>query len=400
MTEHVVRQARIVAAREPSLVTVALANGSTVAGRRWLGVPCTLQRGDDLGARLEHAFGEGARRAHVTTVVGGDCPTVIASDLLDARAHAGRTGAAIIPARDGGFCALALRRDVAEGAPGLFGSIAWGANTVCSQTVERLRTRCPEIVVMPARQDIDVPDDLAVWDGILRDWYRPPDTLGVVLPVLNDAGLLAELLPKLGEPGVTVVVADGGSTDSSVAVARAAGVKVVQGARGRGAQMNAAADMLDTDALLFLHADTHPPAQFARLVLEALADPSVSVGAFEFATDLASPMMRLIEFGTRLRGSMLGMPYGDQGLFCRTVLFEALGGFPEVPVMEDYEFVRAAGKAGRVRVLPERATTSARRWREQGPLRWTALNAATVVGYKLGASHEELAAWRRAHSKR
>lgn len=400
MTEHVVRQARILRAREDSVAIVAVTEGSVSAGRRWLGVPCVAQGEGGLGARLARVFEAGARRARVTTVVGGDCVTVNANDLRVAQQHAERHLATIVPAEDGGFCALALHESVASDARGLLEGIDWGSATVCEQTVARLRQRCPDLVVMDARADVDVPEDLPIWERIRRAWYEPPQTVAVVVPVLDDAEELATLLPTLAAHSVEVVIADGGSGDDTVAVARAAGAAVIASPRGRGVQMNAAAPATQADALLFVHSDTRPPEGFAQLVLDALADASVSIGAFNFSTDSASPGMRVIERGVRLRGSVFGMPYGDQGLFCRRAVFEALGGFPAFPVMEDYEYVRRARRIGRVAVLPQRAVTSARRWHEQGVWRWSALNLATVARYHLGATPDDLARWRVAHSKR
>jgi hypothetical protein len=400
MTEHVVRQALVVRATGGARVEARIADGATAPARRWLGVPCTTQGKGDLGERLERALVAGARRSAVALVVGGDCPTVTAADLRATAAAAKEAGAAIIPAADGGFCALALRADLARSARGLLGGVAWGTERAGAQTLERVHAVCPTVVAMPTRADIDLPKDLPLWRAVRRAWYEPPVSLAVVVPVLDEATALPALIERLAAEGARVVVADGGSTDGCGEVARAAGATVVIGPTGRGAQLNAGAAAATADALLFLHADTRPPDGFARLVLDALADPETSLGAFRFSVDSDAPFMRLVETGTRLRGALLGMPYGDQGLFCRRVLFEALGGFAPYPVMEDYELVRRARRVGRIRVLPQAAPTSDRRWREQGVWRWTALNLATIARYHLGTSPDELAEWRRAHSKR
>lgn len=400
MTVHVVRQARVLGVTEGATVEARVAGGEGRDVRSWLGVRCVPQGEGDLGDRLERAFVSGARRAGTVVVVGGDCPTVSAADLRAAVRAAADRGAAIVPALDGGFCALALRDGVALRAEGLLRGIEWGTERVCEQTVERVRAVCPGMRSMSPRADIDLPEDLPAWYEVRRAWYGPPTSVAVIVPVLNEAASLPGLIGRLTAEGAQAVVADGGSSDGSVEAARRAGARVVEGPPGRGAQFDTGAAAADADALLFLHADTCPPAGFARLVLEALADPETALGAFRFSAGSATRSLRAIEAGTRLRGALLGMPYGDQGLFCRRVVFEALGGFPAFPVMEDYEFVRRARRVGRVRVLPEPAVTSDRRWRRQGVWRWTALNVATVVRYHLGTPPDELARWREAHSKR
>jgi len=403
MTAHVVRQARFLAATDGVTVEVRIADGSCTEARRWLGAACAPQGDGDLGDRLERALVGGSARARVALVVGGDCPAVSAADLRICVRAAEEHGAAIIPATDGGFCALALAADVARDAAGLLHGCEWGGERVCAQALKRVRERCPDVAVLPARDDVDRSEDLPAWERVRRAWYEPPELLAVVIPVLNEARSLPPLIASLLAEDARVIVADGGSTDGSAEAACNAGATVIEAARGRAAQQNAgaaAAADAGADALLFLHADTSPPAGFARLTLSALADPGVVLGAYGFSLGATTPALRVIEANTRLRVSLGGIPYGDQGLFCRRVAFEALGGFPELPVMEDYEFVRRARRAGEVRVLPERARTSDRRWREQGVWRWSALNMATVARYRMGTSAEELAAWRAAHSKR
>jgi uncharacterized protein len=405
MTEHVVRQARIVAATDRCTVATRITGGTPRHARRWLGVPSKGQGGGDLGARIERALAEGADRADVAAVVGADCPAVDAADMRAAMHAAAGCGAAFVPATDGGYCMLAIRRDLRERLAGLFESCAWGSEAVLDQSLECLRGIGVSPAVLEPRPDIDVPEDLAQWERVRRSWYEPPRTLAVVIAALNDADHLERLLRALSEtaPEVRVFIADGGSTDGTAAVGRQAGHEVVEGHHGRGAQFNAGAAeaaKAGADALLFLHADCSPPSGLDTAVLAATSDPGVALGAFTFSTGGETPTMRLIERNTNRRARLLGMPYGDQGLFCRSVMWRALGGFPDFPVMEDYEFVRRAGRAGRVVIRPELLITSDRAWRAVGPWRWTRINMGTVARYQLGATPEELAAWRRSQSKR
>ncbi|MDO8915540.1 MAG: TIGR04283 family arsenosugar biosynthesis glycosyltransferase [Coriobacteriia bacterium] len=396
MSEHVARQLRILQAVDRWSPEVRVTGGSAAAARRWLGLPATIQGEGDLGARQACALADGLSRADVAMVVGGDCPTVDAADMREAATAAAASGAALIPATDGGYCLLAVRADLRDRVPHLLGAgIGWGGPDVLAQTRERFAEAGIEAAVLDPRSDIDEPGDLPAWEAVRAAWYDAPKAVSVVVPVLDDAERLARLLPALDAGRLEVVVSDGGSSDRTLDVARAAGALVVDAPRGRGSQLDAGARAASRDALLFLHADTIPPRGCDTLVTGALADPSLTVGAFRFSLDAVTPALRIIEGGTRLRGSLLRFPYGDQGLFCRAVVWRALGGFGSAPVMEDYEFVRRARRVGRVRVLETDAVTSDRAWREHGAWRWTALNVGTVIRYRLGWSPARLAEWRR-----
>jgi GT2 family glycosyltransferase len=159
--------------------------------------------------------------------------------------------------------------------------------------------------------------------------------------------------------------------------------------------LNAGAAAASGDALLFLHADTTLPKGFADTVLGTLADPEVTLGAFAFSTDLRTATMRLFERGTNWRASRLGMPYGDQALFMRAPTFRALGGFPDLPLMEDYELALRARRSGAVRVAADAVVTSARAWREAGVWRSMLGNRLSVAAYRLGVAPEAIAGWRR-----
>lgn len=400
MGRHVARQLRILAATDGVAVEARITGGTPIEARHWLRLPAYPQGEGDLGVRQAAALRSGLGKAPVAAVIGGDCPTVTVPLMREVLAAAVSHGVAFMSAEDGGYCVLAVS-SAARGALDVLDSeIDWGTSGVLAVCLDRFTRRGFAPALLGPCRDIDEPGDLLAWHAVHRAWHEVPQSLAVVVPVLDEAGALPSILAPLLSSGVRVIVADGGSIDGSADVARAAGATVIECARGRASQMNAGARAADTDALLFLHADTAPPQRFAALVLSALADPELLLGSFRFSLGATSPVLGVVEAGTRLRGSLLHLPYGDQGLFLRRVAFEALGGFPDLPLMEDYELVRRARRAGSVRVLRETAVTSDRRWRERGALRWTALNLATVARYHLGTSPEELAAWRARHSKR
>jgi rSAM/selenodomain-associated transferase 2 len=196
-------------------------------------------------------------------------------------------------------------------------------------------------------------------------------SLSIVVPTLREAPQMAALAVHLREvaPGAEVLVVDAGSDDGTLAAAKEAGLRVVTCAPGRAEQMNRGAAETSGDALLFLHADTVLPFQAGALVSQALATPGVALGAFGFRFDQRGLAYRFVEFGARLRNRLLAQPYGDQGLFLSRATFEALGGFADMPIMEDLDLVLRARRRGRVLVLSEEAVTSSRRYEERGVIR-------------------------------
>jgi GT2 family glycosyltransferase len=143
--------------------------------------------------------------------------------------------------------------------------------------------------------------------------------------------------------------------------------------------------------LLFLHADTLLPEGYVTAVTEALNSPGVCAGAFGFHVEETFGGKSLLEWSTNFRSRRLQLPYGDQGLFIRRSLFEYLGGFADLPVMEDYEFIRRLRRIGRIVTLPISATTSGRRWRRLGVFRTTLVNTLMIAGYHAGVSPKRLA---------
>jgi rSAM/selenodomain-associated transferase 2 len=158
--------------------------------------------------------------------------------------------------------------------------------------------------------------------------------------------------------------------------------------------MNAGAARATGDVLLFLHADTRVPPNYVGHIAQTLSRPGVVAGAFTFRTDGGGPTMRFIEWQVARRCRLWQLPYGDQGLFMRADVFRAAGGFPVMPVMEDYELVRRLRSAGTITTCHAEAHTSARTWRRRGVWRTTLMHAAIVAAYRLGVSPATLVKWR------
>ncbi len=217
-------------------------------------------------------------------------------------------------------------------------------------------------------------------------------SLSVIIPCLNEEQNLTELLPKLhGNGNVEVIVVDGGSSDRSCDIVGENGCIILQSPRGRGLQMNLGAEKAKSGMLLFLHADTHLPGDFVYLIEKTLQRDGVAGGAFSLATDSSSLVMKFICVGANLRSKLFGLPYGDQAIFVTRKQFEAIGGFQEMAIMEDYVFMQNLRRYGKIVVLPDKATTSARRWKKLGVFKTTIINQLVVSGYKLGVSPERLA---------
>ena len=194
--------------------------------------------------------------------------------------------------------------------------------------------------------------------------------LSVVIPTLNAAAALPATLAALAEAGDwvgEVIVSDGGSADGTAATARAAGCRIVESARGRGAQLCNGAAAARGDWLLFLHADTRLEAGWAAAVRRFCAAPGNAGRAAYFRFALADPAAaaRRLEAIVDWRCRSFGLPYGDQGLLIRAATYRALGGFASLPLMEDVDFVRRLGRE-RLVALPVRAVTSAARYQRGG----------------------------------
>jgi rSAM/selenodomain-associated transferase 2 len=215
--------------------------------------------------------------------------------------------------------------------------------------------------------------------------------LSVIIPVYRDAGALARTLAGTDFSGAELIVSSV-SGDDSVAPVRLAHAQAlwIEAPRGRATQMNAGAAVARGEWLVFLHADTCLPRGWKRAIELAGRDSRVNAGCFRFALDSASTKARILEIGVRARVALLGLPYGDQALFVRRDAFVALGGYADLPIMEDVDLVRRLRRKGRLYRSPLAATTSARRWERDGWLRRTARHLTLILLYFCGVSPARL----------
>lgn len=224
-------------------------------------------------------------------------------------------------------------------------------------------------------------------------------TISVVIPTLNEHAALTHTVMHTGALDFDeLIVVDGGSTDGTLQLAEAScasitNARVITVARGRACQMNAGAKVSRGDILLFLHADTLLPAGAKRIIGETLADSTVVGGRFDVRFDSASRWGRMISSLMNRRSRLTGISTGDQAIFVRRKTFEQLGGFADIPLMEDIEFSMRLKRAGRIAALKDTVTTSFRRWETQGPFRTIVLMWTLRFMYWIGISPVRLSLW-------
>jgi rSAM/selenodomain-associated transferase 2 len=239
--------------------------------------------------------------------------------------------------------------------------------------------------------------------------------LTVVIPMFNEGkraySTLIRLLARADNPkSLEVIVVDGGSEDNTLARLHegidevfslyGVTVRVLFSSGGRGSCIQAGAQEAHGDSILMLHADTLVPQHFDTRIADALVkNPNISVGAFQFGfrlvfgTKFQRACMNLVRIGANLRSKYLGLPYGDQALFCSREMYDQIGGINALPLMEDFDFVRRAKKHGDVHIVNTEAVTSVRRWSDKGIVRVLLWNQIIVIAYALGVPADTLFRW-------
>lgn len=215
--------------------------------------------------------------------------------------------------------------------------------------------------------------------------------VSIVVPVLNEATGVRACLGRLRRdfPDCELVVVDGGSGDGTAELA-ASLARVVSSASGRGRQMNAGAAATRGDILWFVHADCTVPATALPALLSAMADPDVVGGGPTLRFDQRSTGLDWLAYTSNQRARRLGWIFGDQAMFVRRSVFDSVGGFPEIPLMEDLELSRRLRRQGRLVVLPVACTASARRLVQHGPWRMTLLMQVLKAQYLAGVDPERI----------
>ena len=374
---------------------------------RSAGIRSAWQQGEgDLGIRLENAVRRSlAGGTPAAIVIGTDSPGLPAELLDAARAALEDADAVLGRSADGGFYLMGLR----SCPEGLLAGLPWSSDETFERTRERLLERGLRLEVLPTWFDVDQPEDLPpLRSRLTRGDLAAPATaralsrllpgeprISIVVPALNEERRIEAALRALSDAGDwhEVIVVDGGSDDRTPELARAApGVRALVSPRGRARQMNCGARAATGEVLLFLHSDVALPADARARIAAALADPAVVAGAFRtwtVADERVSWLAPLLHLGD-LRSRYSGLPYGDQALFVRAGTFRQVGGFPDLPLMEDLELSRRLRRVGRIRIVPARVRVSGRRFLAR-PLYYFLLVNLMPLFYALGVPATRLA---------
>ena len=220
--------------------------------------------------------------------------------------------------------------------------------------------------------------------------------ISVIIPTINEIDNIEKPLKSLRSGDAwEVIVADGGSNDGTVTLAKSLGAVVVKSSPPKSRQMNQGAARATGDVLLFLHADTRLPDKFDEHILGCLRRPGVAAGAFKLRIESHISALRIIEHLANWRSRRLKTPYGDQAIFISSRLFHQIGGFPCIPIMEDFELVRRLRKMGAIVTLPVSVSTSARRWKNFGILKTTLINQMIIAAHFIGIPSDLIAKWYR-----
>jgi rSAM/selenodomain-associated transferase 2 len=223
---------------------------------------------------------------------------------------------------------------------------------------------------------------------------RAEDRISVIVPVLDEARIIAaalDALRELRDAGHEIIVVDGGSRDGTAERAADLGASVVRAPRGRASQMNAGSREASGGVLLFLHADTRLPAGAAGLVAAGLGRTGRAWGRFDVRISARSPALAVVALMMNLRSRLTGIATGDQAIFVRRAAFEAAGGFPDIALMEDIALSARLRRVSRPLCVRARVTTSGRRWEKHGVGRTILLMWWLRLRFFLGASPEALA---------
>ncbi len=397
MTEHILSQMMGFATADDLTIEIRYDGGNEDLMRGWLGskFEYASQGAGDLGERMQGAFEDAFKSgADAVVIIGTDIPDLKAVDITKAFTALKQKKMVLGPAKDGGYYLIGLQKNAfLQAADALFAGIKWGEHDVLKKSLNRSNRLGLDVSLLEEMEDVDRPEDMVVWERsqILGHRDVAPHGISVIIPALNEAHHIADTLKTVGlEKNREVIVVDGGSKDHTVSIAKNLGAKIIRGSPPRSRQMNQGAGAASGDVLLFLHADTRLSENFDRHVLDALAQPGVVAGAFELRINSPNPSLRLIERMANWRSRYFQMPYGDQAIFMFSNVFRQMGGFPNIPIMEDFELIRRLQKKGDVKTLPVPVMTSPRRWINHGILKTTLINQLVILSYFMGASTDTL----------
>ena len=219
-------------------------------------------------------------------------------------------------------------------------------------------------------------------------------SISVIIPTLNESENIERVLGHLQKIDNTLelIVVDGGSTDETVTRAKKY-AKVVQSIRGRGAQMNAGGKSAKGDILWFIHADCFPHQDSVNAIVNTLSIDKIVGGAFEYNLDGKGFLYRWSEINSNFKNRVFKLCCGDMGIFVKKDVFEQMEGYKKIPIMEDMDFCKRLKKMGDIVILPQRISTSTRRWEDEGKIKNLIRNWLLQIGWTFGINPKILARW-------
>jgi uncharacterized protein len=349
----------------------------------WQFVP---QAGCDLGERMAHAFryaeGRGYRHA---VLIGTDIADLKLLDLEEAFQALEEGQAVLGPAADGGYYLIGWNRPC----DAVFQAQTWGSDKVYENTRDTFCQMGFTVKALKQRTDVDRSEDLSRLE--LRDLVR--HRVSVVVPTLQPVNDLQPLLTALAAqlwPEDEIILVQGREYLQDGQSALPPRVRMLGSARGRGLQLNRGARAAHGDLFWFLHSDCCPPVNFGYHIRKLAGVPRMALGCFQLAFYPTSAPLNLIAGWAGIRTRHFGLPYGDQGLFCRRESFEQVGGFRKAFLMEDVDFARSMRHLGKILVIPEKITTSPQRYLKGGIFKNSVRNHLLLLLYHLGVDDRTL----------
>jgi len=402
MTQHLISKVRRLVEQQSLAVEIRFEGGSRALMRDWLGPSFSYrdQGRGNIGRRMQRALAEGFQAGYTAIVIlGSDIPDISNAIILQAFKALQKNRLVLGPADDGGYYLIGMHiADAHRALSGLFKAVNWGTDTVLSQTIAAAERLGMAYVLLDTLTDVDHPREIEIWNRAVQANapLTAPKRISIIIPTLNEAGVIKAAINRLPRSEqLEIIVVDGSSADATARVARELGVRVLSAAPSKAGQMNAGAAEARGDVLLFLHVDTRLPENFEEKVLAALSRSGFGAGAFSLGIDSRNRGLRFIEHAANWRARLLKMPYGDQALFVARDLFNKIGGFPDYPIMEDFEFIRRLKRKSKIAILPESVQTSPRRWQNLGVFKTWVINQLIVVAYFIGIPPHRLAFWYR-----
>ena len=221
-------------------------------------------------------------------------------------------------------------------------------------------------------------------------------SLSIIIPVYNESGIINDTIAHLGRltggNSVECIVIDGNPNRDTITAIKNKRIITSISGKGRGRQMNRGASMATSNVLLFLHADTLLPSSALEHIESVMKNERYVGGAFDLSISSKKPLLRLVEIVASLRSRITKIPYGDQAIFVRSNFFHSIGGFRDIPIMEDVDFMRRLkAEKGRIHITRMKVQTSPRRWEKDGIVYGTLRNWSLMILYLFGMKPEKLA---------